>query len=322
MSKYQHIDLNKTKGFSIQNRLRKTEVRNFAKPLSENSGFPQYLDSLPTCLKALDFKELIVSIGKAREKKKPIIFMLGAHMIKCGLSPLLIDLMKNRFVTFLATHGAGVIHDIEISFWGKTSEEVEVNLADGSFGMSRETSDCFNSVSTYAYQNNLGLGEALGKKISESAAKFKKYSLFCNAYQLGIPATVHMAIGTDILNQHPGFNGAKVGQSSFTDFKILCSEVSKIKNGGVVINFGSAVILPEVFLKALSVARNIRGKIDNFTTANFDMIQHYRPNENVVKRPIRSANSGKGFSFTGHHELMLPLLAWGLKSHLRKKVKS
>jgi hypothetical protein len=322
MSKYQQIDLNKIERCSIQNRSRKTELQHFAKPLSENSGFSQYLDSLPACLKALDFKELLISIRKAREKKKPIIFMLGAHMIKCGLSPLMIDLMKNRFVTFLATHGAGVIHDIEISFWGKTSEEVEKNLADGSFGMSKETSDFFNGVSAYAFQNDLGLGEALGKKISESAAKFKKHSLFSNAYQLGIPATVHMAIGTDILNQHPGFNGAKVGHTSFTDFKILCNEVSKIKNGGVVINFGSAVILPEVFLKALSVARNIRGRIDNFTTANFDMIQHYRPNENVVKRPIRSANSGKGYSFTGHHELMFPLLAWGLKSTLRKKRKS
>jgi len=319
MSKYQQIDLSKIKRYSIQNRWRKTEVKNFAKPLAENSNFSQYVDSLPACLKALDFKELLISIKKARQKKKPIIFMLGAHTIKCGLSPVVIDLMKNRFVTFLATHGAGVIHDIEISFWGKTSEEVKKNLADGSFGMSKETSDFFNGVSAYAYQNDLGLGEALGKKISESKAKFKKYSLFSNAYELGIPSTVHMAIGTDILNQHPGFDGAKVGQTSFTDFKIFSREVSKIKNGGVVINFGSAVILPEVFLKALSVARNLRGKIDNFTTANFDMIQHYRPNENVVKRPIRSAHRGKGFSFTGHLELMIPLLAWGLKSSSQKK---
>ena len=319
MSRYQQIDLKKTRRLSIHNRKRKTDVANFAKPLEGNFSFSQYLDSLPACLKALDFRELLISMKRAREKGKPIIFMLGAHPIKCGLSPVIIDLMKNGFVTTLATHGAGVIHDIEISFWGKTSEEVEENIRDGSFGMTKVTSDFFNSIASYAYQNDLGLGEALGKMLAESKAKFEKYSLFSNAYKLGIPATVHIAIGTDILSQHPGFDGAKVGKTSFTDFKILCNQISKIKDAGVVINFGSAVILPEVFLKALAVARNIKGRIDNFTTANFDMIQHYRPNENVVKRPIRSVSRGKGFSFTGHHELMLPLLAWGLKSSPQKR---
>lgn len=312
MSRYKEIDLTKIRRVSIRKRKNKTEIKDFARVVSEKAGILEFLQTFPKSLKASDFKRLIDLILKAKIRKKPIIFMLGAHPIKCGLSTIIIDLMRRGFITCLATHGAGFIHDLEIGMWGKTSEEVEKNIANGSFGMVRETPELFKKIIDYSDKDDLGLGESLGKKLLDLNAGYRRYSIFANAYQLEIPATVHLGLGTDILNQHPEFDGAKAGKASFKDFKIFCDQISRIDNGGVVLNLGSAVILPEVFLKALSVARNIKGKIDNFTTANFDMIQHYRPDMNVVKRPTQ--NKGFGFSFTGHHELMIPLLAWGIKA--------
>lgn len=311
MSRYKEIDLGKIRRFSIRRRRNKAQIKDFAKVVPKKANVSEFLDSLPLLLKASDFKRLIQLMLRARKRKKPIIFMLGAHPIKCGLSTILVDLMKNGFITCLATHGAGLIHDLEMAMWGKTSEEVEKSIANGSFGMVKETPKLFGEIINDAHKYDRGLGESLGKKLSDLNAKYRNYSIFANAYQLRIPATVHLGIGTDTLNQHPEFDGAKAGKASFKDFKIFCHEVSKINNGGVVLNFGSAVILPEVFLKALSVARNVKQRIDNFTTANFDMIQHYRPNVNVVSRPTQA--KGFGFSFTGHHELMMPLLAWALK---------
>jgi len=312
MSKYTQIDLSKIRTYSIKSRKSKTQIKSFGRPLESGSDIHEFLDSLPKYLKAQDLKSLVNSIVNAKRKKKPIILMLGAHPIKCGLSPILIDLMKEGFVTLLSTNGAGAIHDVEIAFWGKTSEEVEEGLEDGSFGMAKQTGEIFNRISSFACQRDLGLGEAIGKRISELKARYRKHSLLANAYRLNTPACVHVAFGTDIVHQHPNFNPASTGKATHVDFKILAGEVSRLNNGGVVLHFGSAVILPEVFLKALSVARNIKGKIRNFTTANFDMIQHYRPNMNVVLRPTQK--SGHGFSFTGHHEIMIPLLAWALKS--------
>jgi len=312
MSQYQKIDLNKVKTYSIKARKSKTQFENFGKPLSSKNDVRSFLESLPKCLKADDFKKLLDAIIKAKRWGKPIIFMFGAHVIKCGLSPILIDLMHNGFVSFLATNGAGAIHDFEIALWGKTSEEVERSIQDGSFGMAKETAEIFNQISSLAQKENMGLGEAIGKNIWEQKAKFRKYSLLANAYKLKIPVTVHVAFGTDIVHQHPNFDPSATGIATHNDFKILANEVSKLNNGGVVLNFGSAVILPEVFLKALSVARNIKGRVENFTTANFDMIQHYRPNLNLVLRPTQK--SGQGFSFNGHHEIMIPLLAWALKA--------
>jgi hypothetical protein len=311
MSNYQKIDLNKVKTYSIKGRKSKTQIKNFGKPLSSKCDMGGFLKSLPKCLRANDFKKLLDSIIKAKRKGKPIIFMCGAHVIKCGLSPVLIDLMQNGFVSLLATNGAGAIHDFEIAFWGKTSEEVGEGIQDGSFGMVKETAEVFNQISSLAQKENMGLGEAIGKNIRESKAKFRKYSLLANACKLKIPVTVHVAFGTDIVHQHPNFDPSATGWATHNDFKILANEISKLNNGGVVLHFGSAVILPEVFLKALSVARNIKGGIENFTTANFDMIQHYRPNLNVVLRPTQK--SGQGFSFSGHHEIMIPLLAGALK---------
>ncbi len=312
MSKYPKIDLSKIKTYSIRSRRSKTQIKNFGKPLEPGSDIYGFLESLPKYLKAEDLKSLINSIVNAKRKKKPIILMLGAHPIKCGLSPVLIDLMEEGFVTLLSTNGAGAIHDVEIAFWGKTSEQVEKGIEDGSFGMAKQTGEVFNRISSFACQKNLGLGEAIGKRILELKARFRKHSLLASAYRLNIPACVHVAFGTDIVHQHPNFDPASTGKATHLDFKILADEVSRLNNGGVVLHFGSAVVLPEVFLKALSVARNIKGKVQNFTTANFDMIQHYRPNTNVVLRPTQK--SGQGFSFTGHHEIMIPLLAWALKS--------
>jgi hypothetical protein len=309
MSKYTQIDLSKIRTYSIKSRKSKTQIKSFGRPLESGSDIHEFLDSLPKYLKAQDLKSLVNSIVNAKRKKKPIILMLGAHPIKCGLSPILIDLMKEGFVTLLSTNGAGAIHDSEIAFWGKTSEEVEQAIEDGSFGMAKQTGKIFNQISSIAGEKDMGLGEAMGKSILELKAKFRRHSLLANAYQLNIPACVHVAFGTDIVHQHPNFDPASTGKATHLDFKILIDEVSRLNNGGVVLHFGSAVILPEVFLKALSVAR---GKIQNFTTANFDMIQHYRPNVNVVRRPTQK--SGQGFSFTGHHEIMIPLLAWALKS--------
>jgi len=317
MSRYRGINLNKVKTFSVRSRKSKTQIAQCAKPLAPESNVNDFLEHLPKCLKAEDFKALVEAVLKARRKSKSIILMLGAHPIKCGLSPLLIDLMQSGFVTCLATNGAGAIHDLEMAFWGKTSEEVEKGIDDGSFGMARETAETFNGICSSAGREDLGLGEALGKRILELGPKFKKHSLLANAYRLNVPACVHVAFGTDIVHQHPSFDPASTGKATHRDFRILAEQVSGLNDGGVVLHFGSTVVLPEVFLKALSVARNVKGKVERFTTANFDMIQHYRPNLNLVLRPTQK--SGKGFSFTGHHEIMIPLLAWALKSATTKR---
>lgn len=311
MSLYKQIDLSKIKTISISVRKSKSLVKGFAQPTSKTEGVNGFLNKLPNYFKARELRSLLKAIHQAKKNKKPVIFMFGAHIVKLGLSPIVIDLMKNKFISFLSTNGAGAIHDFEIAVWGKTSEQVEEGLKKGSFGMVEETSRLFNQISKCANRAGQGLGESIGEYLIKNKAKFRKYSLFATAYQFKIPVTVHIGIGTDIVHQSPYFDPAATGEATFTDFKILASELSRLNNGGVVLHFGSAVILPEVFLKALSVARNIKGKVENFTTANFDMIQHYRPNMNVVLRPTQ--NSGKGYSFTGHHEIMLPLLAWALK---------
>lgn len=311
MSLYKQIDLSRIKTIPFSTRKSKTRVKDFAKPLSKKKSVKEFLDCLPKYLIANDLKVLVNAIFQARIKKKPIIFMFGAHIVKLGLSPVIIDLMRNRFISLLSTNGAGAIHDFEIGVWGKTSEEVETGLKKGSFGMSEETSRLFNQISEFAASSGQGLGEKIGEFLLKNKVRFGRYSLLENAYRLRIPVTVHVGIGTDIVHQSPHFEPASTGEATFTDFKIFTHEVSKLNNGGIVLHFGSAVILPEVFLKALSVARNIKGKVENFTTANFDMVQHYRPKMNLVLRPTQG--KGKGYSFIGHHEIMLPLLAWALK---------
>ncbi len=314
MSKYRKIDLSKVKTYSIQKRKSKVELGLLAKVFDPHKdSFADYINSLPKFLAVNDLIEFSKLIVKAKQKGKPVIFMIGAHVIKVGLSPILIDLMKNDFISAIAMNSAGAIHDTELAFFGKTSEDVAAGITDGTFGMAKETGEFINSTLTKYEFSNLGYGEALAVEMKIRKAKNRKISLLYNAYQLGKPITVHAAIGTDITHQHPNVNGSAIGKLSLTDFQILTEVVSKLGNGGVVANIGSNVILPEVFLKALTIARNLGHKVFNFTTANFDFIQHYRPRVNVVQRPTQ--DGGKGFMFTGHHEIMIPLLAAMIKHY-------
>lgn len=306
------IDLNKVRTYSVFKRKSKVEISGLARVVGQKADLDILLKSLPKILKASDFNLLVSQIISARRKKRGIICLFGAHLVKCGLSPILIDLLENRFVTHLATNGAGAIHDLELAYWGKTSEEVEEGLKSGMFGMARETAEKFNSCSELADLEEIGLGEAVGLKIIKDKCRYRKYSLLASAQKLKVPATVHVALGTDVVHQHPSFKPYQTAEASFRDFKILCQSVKSLNRGGVVINIGSAVVLPEVFLKALSVARNVYGRIDDFTAANFDMNLQYRPLTNVVQRP--TSGSGRGLNFVGHHEIMIPLLAAALKS--------
>jgi len=310
MSQFEEIDLNKIKTYSIESRLSKVNTSDFAKPYQKGTSLQQFLTNLPNILVGADFKQLINLIVDAYRSEKQIIVMMGAHVIKCGLSPLIIQLMEMGAIKCLALNGAGIIHDTEVANWGITSEDVAEALNDGSFGMARETAEFINAALKNGKQMNLGLGEAVGRKFSESNAKHKQYSILNAGFVYKIPVTVHVAIGTDILHQHPGTEGAVLGELSHRDFKIFCAQVARLTEGSVVLNFGSAVVLPEVFLKALTVARNLGHNAHGFTTANFDMLRHYRPQVNVIQRPTQTG--GKGYQFTGHHEIMIPLLVAGI----------
>lgn len=289
-----------------------------AKPCKPGRTVDHFLSSLPDVLKARDLKALAEDIARARRRGRPVVLMMGAHPIKCGLSPVLIDMMERGLVTCLAMNGAGAIHDFEMAMWGRTSEDVAQGLNDGSFGMARETADFLNGAVVQGDARGLGFGESLGLFLTEAKAKHRGLSLLAACCRLKIPVTVHVAIGTDIVHQHPSFDGGAAGRASHRDFRILARQVGQL-SGGVVINLGSTVILPEVFLKALTVARNLGERVKGFTAANFDMVQHYRPNVNVVQRP--TAGGGRGYSFTGHHEIMVPLLAAAAKAAVGKGAK-
>ncbi|MDD5596241.1 MAG: deoxyhypusine synthase family protein [Candidatus Omnitrophica bacterium] len=301
------INIYKVRTFSVKKRYSKVNQADFAKIPSRGSSFTKFLNSLPNILKAKDIRAVVNAIVSARKKKKAIIFMAGAHVIKCGLNPVLIELIKKKIITCICLNGAGIIHDFELAFQGKTSEDVAENLKDGSFGMGRETAEFINLSVKEGVQEGLGLGYAVASRISTTKLAHKDLSLLYNAYKYNIPVCVHVAIGTDIIHQHPSFDAALTGEGSLRDFRKLTEQIIKINDGGVVLNFGSAVILPEVFLKALNLARNLGFKVKDFTTANFDMIYHYRPSQNVCLRPVMSG--GKSYYIIGHHEIMLPLLA-------------
>jgi len=298
--------------YSIHARKSKVDKNSFARVFTPDEKFSQFVNSLPDILAGKDFKEIIFLLKEAKRKKKSIIFAIGAHVIKVGLNPILIDLMKRGWISALALNGAGIIHDFEIAIAGKTSEDVETQIKQGKFGMVKETGEMLNEAVKNGKMEDIGLGEAVGKMISNYDFPYKKQSLLFLAYQLNIPVTVHVAIGTDIIHFHPTVDGEALGKTSLTDFFLFCSIVEKIEGGGVFLNIGSAVILPEVFLKAVSFLRNQGKDLDHFSTAVFDFISHYRPYQNVVKRPLGS--KGKGFYFIGHHEIMMPLLAASLKT--------
>ncbi|MDH4033253.1 MAG: hypothetical protein OEV80_05585, partial [candidate division Zixibacteria bacterium] len=273
-------------------------------------------DSLPRFLKAGELNEFVALTAKARKKGRPFHLMLGAHNIKVGLSPILIDLMRRGSVTSLSFNSAGLIHDLEVSFFGATSEDVQAGLADGSFGMVKKTAELFAAVTHLASKRSIGLGAAAGMFINGERAKHRKVSLFGRAVALDLPVTVHIGIGTDIVAQHPEYNAAEAAEASHLDFRLLASLCTEIDQGGIAANIGSAVILPEVFLKALTVARNVSKHKSRLVTANFDMILQYRPMQNIVSRP--TAGCGRGFNFVGHHEIMVPLLAWALRREFER----
>ncbi|MBI5804851.1 hypothetical protein HZA73_02265 [candidate division TA06 bacterium] len=316
MKNFKEIDISRVKSHSIRDRRSKVDLGQLAQAIKPGSSLMQFFDALPRTLKVNDLFSLAQAVRKARSRGRPVIVMMGAHPIKCGLSPVLIDLIEQGYITHLATNGAGAIHDFEMAFWGKTSEDVAAGLEDGSFGMAKETADGINGVVKAASLCRIGYGQALGQYLNGVKAKYQKFSLLAACSRNEIPATVHVAVGTDIINQHSSYDGAAAGDCSARDFRILAQSVAKLF-GGVVINLGSSVIMPEVFLKALTVARNLGHQARDFTAANFDMIQHYRPNLNVVSRPTQSG--GRGYSFTGHHEIMLPLLAALIKQQDKNK---
>ncbi len=310
MAKYKQADLSKVKTISIKARKSKVEFHSFARVYNPaKDSFGTFIESLPHILVAEDLRRFVDDVENARRQKKPVIVMMGAHVVKVGLSPLLIDLAERGVITCLAMNSAAAIHDVETALFGKTSEDVEENLAGGRFGMSKETGEFINCHLKEGMQGTSGYGEVLGRALQDSPNRH--VSLLATFYNLNIPVTVHAAIGTDIIHQQPTMDGAATGELSFRDFKVLCNVVRDLRGGGVVMNLGSAVVLPEVFLKALTVARNLGSPAKGFTTANFDMLQHYRPRVNVVQRPTK--NGGKGYLFTGHHEIMIPLLCAMIK---------
>ena len=314
MRKFPPIDLSKVKTTPLSERGSKVALSGFATPAHSGASFGHFLASLPDILIGADFRQFARQLARAIQNKKTIAIGIGGHVIKCGLSPVLIDLMKRGYISAIAMNGATAIHDIEIAMHGQTSEDVAQGLRDGSFGMARDTGDFINHTINASAG---GYGSALGKKITDTDLPHRNHSILANAHELDIPTTVHVAIGTDITHQQPGANGEAIGRASFEDFRIFCSVVSTLE-GGAYLNIGSAVILPELFLKALTIARNLGHTVDHFITANFDMIQHYRPRVNVVQRP--TMQGGTGYAFTGHHELMIPLLAHALTYLLKDPV--
>lgn len=299
------IDTSRIKTYSVKGRESKVRTDDFARPYKKGARFSDFLFSLPNILASRHFKDVAAAVVQARKDKRPVMLGMGAHAIKVGLNPVLIDLMERGIITSLALNGAGIIHDFELALIGRTSEDVDKEILTGAFGMAEETGGMLNQAINSARPNE-GIGAAVGRMIQNNDFPYKDRSLLAAGHRLQIPVTVHVAIGTDIIHMHPSFDGKATGEAAHRDFLTFCSLVSELE-GGVYINLGSAVLLPEVFLKAVTLCRNLGHSLLRFTTVNMDFVQHYRPNTNVVRRPTQGG--GRGFALTGHHELMLPLLA-------------
>ena len=304
------LDLSKLETYPLASRKSKVSAEQIGKPAAPGGSFRDFWQGLPDILAGRDLRELISRMKSARESERAILWGLGAHVIKVGLSPLLVDLMERGYVQGLALNGAGIIHDFEMALVGETSEEVSEGLGAGKFGMAEETGSLLNRAINEGVSSGLGLGESVGAFLFELSPPHGKLSLLSNAYRLAIPVTVHVAVGTDIIHMHPQASGEAIGKGSLTDFRLFASLARGLDGGGVYLNFGSAVLLPEVFLKAVSVVRNLGYSLTDFSTANFDFIRHYRPRVNVVERPV--TGKGRGFDFVGHHEILMPLLAAAL----------
>lgn len=315
MKKYKPIELGKVKTYPIKSRKNKVSIQeHFAGPLASGMSFRDFFSGLPKVLGADNLHGLVDAVVLAVRKKRPVVFAIGGHVIKCGLQPVLKDLINAGVVTAVAMNGSAAIHDFEIALVGGTSEDVGRGLHSGDFGFSEETGAGINGALRAGLGQDLGFGEAVGRTIIDADLPFRSHSLLAACVEHEVPATVHVALGTDIIHQHPDADGGITGEMSFRDFRLLASVVSDLGDGGVWINLGSAVLLPEVFLKALSIAKNLGHDVSNFTTANFDMIQHYRPLQNVVQRP--TSESGHGYNIIGHHEINIPLFALAVLEQL------
>lgn len=302
------IDLSEVRTYPLASRQSKVDFRDFASPFTELESLAGFLDSLPNILAVKSLRDLASRIHRARELGKPIIWGIGGHVIKTGLAPLLIDLLDRGFVTAVAANGSVLVHDAEIAMSGSTSEDVDATLSEGAFGGAEETGHLLNSAASSGAKDQIGLGEAMGRALLDLQPEHKEFSLLCKTYDTKTPFTAHVTIGADIAHFHPNSDGSALGATTHHDFRLLAELVRRMDGGGVYLNIGSAVVLPEIFLKCVTLVRNLGHPLSDITTANFDFIQSYRPLTNVVRRPTENG-AGKGFSITGHHELTIPLLA-------------
>jgi len=309
MSRYrvEPFDLNRIRSYPLKDRESKVSVSALGRPHARGAALSQFLDGLPAILGAQDLRDLAKAIVQARGRRAAVLWGLGGHVIKTGLAPILVDLMDRGLVTGVALNGAGIVHDFEIALSGSTSENVQAQLDKGAFGMAEETGQGINQAINDGVASGLGIGESLGRYLSHLDPPYSGCSLLLQAFLRKIPVTVHVTIGADIIHSHPSVSPSDLGEGTHRDFRLFASLVARLNEGGVYLNCGSAVTLPEVFLKCVSLVRNSGEPLRNFTTANLDFIQHYRPTENVVKRPV--AKGGRGIAITGHHEIMIPLLA-------------
>ncbi len=308
------IDLNDISTYPLASRTSKVSVGDFARALTndEIDKVSALLDSMPNILGAQTLRDVAREVSAAKASGRAIIWGLGGHVFKTGLAPILINLMEQGFVTAVALNGSGVIHDFEIALAGSTSEDVDQSLGSGAFGMAEETGRLINEAINDGAKDGIGLGEAVGRAISRLNAPHARFSLISAAYDAKVPVTVHVTLGADIIHLHPHADGSALGAASHQDFRLLCTLVKGLDRGGVYLNIGSAVTLPEVFLKAVTTVRNLGGPLENFSTVNLDFIQQYRPLTNVVRRPV-AGGAGRGYNIVGHHELMLPLLAAAIR---------
>jgi len=302
------LSLEEVSTYSLQSRPSKVSLKDFAQPISHESTLSEFLGSLPNILAVQSLRDIAAAIRRARSINKPIIWGIGGHVIKTGLAPLIIDLMKRGFVSAIAANGSVLVHDAEIAMVGSTSEDVDATLGEGNFGGADETGKLLNGAAQDGARDGIGLGEAMGRALTGIELRHADYSLLCASYVAKIPFTAHVTIGGDIAHFHPNADGNALGATSHTDFRLLAEMVKRMDGGGVYLNIGSAVTLPEVFLKCVTLVRNLGHPLGDITTANFDFIQSYRPLTNVVRRPT-AGGAGHGYSITGHHELTIPLLA-------------
>jgi len=308
----QPLDFGTLKTVPLVARGGKVRVEDFAAAYRKGSGVNGWVEALPRILAGESFRAVVEALWSARQAKKPVLWGLGGHVIKCGLAPVLLDLMERGYATAFALNGAAAIHDFEIALAGHTSEDVEAVLPDGRFGMAEETGREMNHAITEGAGEGIGLGEALGRRLEQLGdPQFARFSLLLGAYRAAVPVTVHVALGADTPHTHPAADPGAIGRATHQDFRLFCTLVAELNGGGVYLNTGSAVVLPEVFLKAVSAVRNLGHRLEAFTTVNLDFLQHYRPRVNVIERPHARAG-GRGIALTGHHELMLPLIAAAL----------